>query len=1378
MSHAQLWNTLKNLAAESGETLTVKWPCKTQSVIDEIARINSIVAARTIVVEPIPTIIEEVIVAEPTFIIIEDIIIAEPIKITVEEFIDAKYAPEKPYSYIQYDSLDYKRQTELEQYYPGLCEEMEAMRIEDEELKRQEEEDTKEYINKLCNYFPPDDRAVYAVYENKEFSYIGGQKEIMITELINNMKCSLDGKKMAYTEELLTGATLKPYFDFDIPYTAEQDAIDNRILDLRRAIATVITFFKYAQKIINMHCDEFKDIKINREFYNYIYGKYPKSSICDWDDEFNMNMLTFLHSCGKQETKEGEPEKWKNSFHIILNCGITIKDGKVMKNIMELENFVAELSELGVKHFGSPIEHSDLAIYKKEGGKSLFRMPYAAKYVGSDRLMIPFEYDFVKKQMTDIDASNLTVRQARMLMISIGNFKEDRLIYYITKNNELNVSIESSNEIFNLFASKFPEEAKHFNNPQWIDYRLQLSRTSGSYCPLCDDENRINISDTQWHGRDSNAFITKSKGSYIYHCRWSKKTVCLNPEYSAYAKESDNIDENDKKQKAKQNRKIHIPTIRMDELIKKMNKTKLTFQNRKKTQFAKKSLHTSAKYVSDVPEIRTAILNKESSIIAISANMGEGKSRAINMICDELIEKYPDDKILFTSPRIAITKKFASEKSNFVNYLEKAGTLNDNRIICQLDSVHRIDWPNKNGISCRLVVLDECDQQLDHIISKTFTSSKMVNENIEKLKYIIRYAEQVVIMSANITWREIKWIKEIRCDKIVKTINENNGFTEEEQIIKANRSLKVFVNKNEEATKYNICMCARESEVISLAIKSLKNGNRIYIACNGSVKTIESIRKAMTFENGSFTPILDDNEILTIHSENLTNPNVIAALENPNEEWGKYRLIIASPSVQSGVSYDIENVFDEVYGIFINYTNKSGDACQMLRRVRHPKSQTIHVSIEYKYHGAPIKKNDVLKAVVSCREPVYNSAMAFIPSHYNKYGAKELENSQYVSWYCMIMADANADKLFYIRNFIQHQLEYGNNVISFSDIYKNHESKEEEDKYKYDYKEAAGLKKVGRKIVKREECEQMIEAELISDEEYRKLSEKKTSLTKEEKIKSNKYFIHNYYNINPEISHEDIDYIKLMEKSTQKQYKNCSFYQFDDIDKGLIRLQNYEIAREYNQRNSVNNKNTNQLILESINTKYLSKRHAIFAQWMKLFDIDKYYGEDGVSSRLNIYEEYDFKDIIKKISEDYLLKDEICTELNIPKSKSLTFSMALRKINGLIQAEFGFTFRKMISKEKDAYTVCGEEDICYMVNTNRMYQFNPKIFTGLYKANDTTPCAKILYQYIERNITCADITLIILDYCGYDTSSIKYNNPQNDTHQNIDEDNNEPNETD
>ena len=283
----------------------------------------------------------------------------------------------------------------------------------------------------------------------------------------------------------------------------------------------------------------------------------------------------------------------------------------------------------------------------------------------------------------------------------------------------------------------------------------------------------------------------------------------------------------------------------MNNLINRMNERKSIFVSEKLARFTENVHNSSEQYVSQIPELIDAIMNKTVPIIAVSANMGEGKTRMVAECISKLSEQNPDDKMIITSIRIALTKKYAADFPKFTNYLDKEDNkITDNLVICQLDSLNRINWTNKNGKSCRILVLDEVDQQLDHLISETFTNSPKVLDNIEKLKYLIKYAEQIILLSANITPREIAWIKSIRQDTITKSIEIKEDGEQVECVIAntIDKRTKIFINKNPNAQKYTIRMTPKNDEILARIAEDLRDKKRVYLAHNGSTESIETIK--------------------------------------------------------------------------------------------------------------------------------------------------------------------------------------------------------------------------------------------------------------------------------------------------------------------------------------------------------------------------------------------------------------------------------------------------------------------------------------------------------------------------------------------------------
>ena len=80
---------------------------------------------------------------------------------------------------------------------------------------------------------------------------------------------------------------------------------------------------------------------------------------------------------------------------------------------------------------------------------------------------------------------------------------------------------------------------------------------------------------------------------------------------------------------------------------------------------------------------------------------------------------------------------------------------------------------------------------------------------------------------------------------------------------------------------------------------------------------------------------ITENQVLLVHSENKGDAKQAAFLANPNEESKKYRLVIHTPVISSGISVTHCH-FDRVYAIFCNVLAPN-EMLQTIARVRTAK---------------------------------------------------------------------------------------------------------------------------------------------------------------------------------------------------------------------------------------------------------------------------------------------------------------------------------------------------------------------------------------------------------------------------------------------------------
>jgi hypothetical protein len=83
-----------------------------------------------------------------------------------------------------------------------------------------------------------------------------------------------------------------------------------------------------------------------------------------------------------------------------------------------------------------------------------------------------------------------------------------------------------------------------------------------------------------------------------------------------------------------------------------------------------------------------------------------------------------------------------------------------------------------------------------------------------------------------------------------------------------------------------------------------------------------------------------DLKILRIYG-NMNDKLKEKIFKNVNEEFGKYDVVISTPTCESGVDYNIENYFYKVYGVISTYSTTVSGFFQMVARIRHVQNNEI-----------------------------------------------------------------------------------------------------------------------------------------------------------------------------------------------------------------------------------------------------------------------------------------------------------------------------------------------------------------------------------------------------------------------------------------------------
>jgi hypothetical protein len=652
-------------------------------------------------------------------------------------------------------------------------------------------------------------------------------------------------------------------------------------------------------------------------------------------------------------------------------------------------------------------------------------------------------------------------------------------------------------------------------------------------------------------------------------------------------------------------------------------------------------------YCTDIPEFMDSMINKKHGTIIIKSNMGTGKTFAVAKAINSLTLK---NKIGIMGFRVSLTKKYAEDFKGFTNYSDvKEREITADKWICQLDSLHRI-----KPQSLDYLVLDEVSQIRKHLTATTFMSNKNFIQNRAALRYNIRTAKQVIIMDANATQADREWLSSMRVSEELIIVNE---------YVKG--GVEVIFNS--------------KAQVIQRIQSDFNEGRKCIVAHNGAAEKQLALGRQIAG--------VDPYDVLIINSTTMTDDNVKAALASPNIEFGKYKLVIMSPSAQSGLSYDIPDVFTSIYGIFGSASNSSGDACQMLNRVRHPISKKQYVFLEQYNFGEikPTTATSMKEYLINSKKHIFKKSnksydvdimglIERIPFDYNDMGEIEFSESELIDEFCYNKAEHNLDSICYKKNFIKHQLSYGNTVID--------DKKKDTDVQK---KLIVDLK-ISIEEVKMDIAEDIHDSpdliETDADILKKKINDTPEKVCKSEYNSIKKYNLKKFYNVDNEAYYNIKWYNIYMDATVKKHYYTQNMYINKTFAGGLNNLKNKEIVKNIYcgvvGGTTPERKASDQYIVDTLlcTSRYI--KHKILTGWL---DELKYYGLNDfhttpIDDLKNML--YELKNNLTETTFKRLGKtDKNLEKIKLWKSSDKDFlKNMLAFINGPLKSEFGVSIKR------------------------------------------------------------------------------------------------------
>jgi len=577
-----------------------------------------------------------------------------------------------------------------------------------------------------------------------------------------------------------------------------------------------------------------------------------------------------------------------------------------------------------------------------------------------------------------------------------------------------------------------------------LDDNIQVKNANGDFCSLSDLEPSKPIYCPYHHDKKPSAFTTLSKqGVMGIHCASCEQTFWPKDNVP----QQYNFFEFDELVQSKYNN--FSPSIIEDE------------SGHTKYDDINPCLIFNDQYLSD--------LNFNAGKTLIKSPKGTGKTHYLKHLVGEL--KAKKLKILLVGHRRSLIMDL-SKKLQLECYIDdnqqfkKRLTAQDKKYFAvSVDSISTCLNPAQDKFD--VIIIDESEQVFSHLTSDLIPFQKR-HSSYAIFKHYIHVAKHCIALDADLN---------------NVTLSAINGFGNKNPFIDT-----TFILNEYKPESSSIEIFSSENHLTGQIFNDITDDKRLFICSNSKTK-IDQLVTSIQHQFGIDFPLF------WITSKNSKDAKVTQFIQNIKTESLKYKVILASPVLGTGIDItfpDDEKLVDGVYGLFEQKINTHYDIDQQLSRVRHPSFVRVWVSSEtfnFETEAEPIMQ-----------ELAENGVIPHVLKAYSWSGVPEYNfDDPYLNLYATILCAQRASKNNLKANFIHLRQYNGWKIVEVSTD-------------KLIAEEGAFHAKVGRELSEKQRVDGILHATLISPNEADVLMAK-TELSQLEKYMLERYFVHHFYKI-------------------------------------------------------------------------------------------------------------------------------------------------------------------------------------------------------------------------------------------------------------------------
>ncbi|MCC5668487.1 DUF3854 domain-containing protein [Nostoc sp. CHAB 5784] len=315
-------------------------------------------------------------------------------------------------------------------------------------------------------------------------------------------------------------------------------------------------------------------------------------------------------------------------------------------------------------------------------------------------------------------------------------------------------------------------------------------------------------------------------------------------------------------------------------------------------------------------------------LIVLKAPKGTGKTE---WLATEVAKAHDQERrVLIITHRIQLGEALCNRFG--VNYVTEVRTNETGTLlgygVC-VDSLHQESQArfNPNDWANDVIIIDECDQVFWHLLNSGTEVQKRRVSVLKNLKQLVQNVlgssqGKIYLSSADVSDTDVKYVLSLAGEYRVNPFVIVNNY------------------RHVAGNCYNYPGNSPKNLIVALD-KAIAAGGHHLLCCSGQKAKSKWGTQAVEERFRRKFPHL---RILRIDSESVADPShpAFGCIAHLNEILTQYDLVIASPSLETGVSIDIRGHFDGVWGIFQG-VQPVNSVRQMLARLRETVDRHIWV---------------------------------------------------------------------------------------------------------------------------------------------------------------------------------------------------------------------------------------------------------------------------------------------------------------------------------------------------------------------------------------------------------------------------------------------------